>query len=158
MMLLQNIFKNNRQFPTVMRSPVIMADKKMDIFRAVAQGGRISQLTTLFLELLIRKNREASFPEIVNAFIEQYKHHKNIQTVKLTTARPISEEVKQEIIQKVQSQNPSKSIDLKTEVKEDIIGGFVLEMGDTLVDASIAYDLKAIRKQFLNNDFIYKIR
>src|SRR5215213_6908250 len=68
MLLLQNIFKNNRQFVTVMRSPVILADKKQDIFKAVAQNGRISQLTTAFFDLLVRKNREASFPEIVNAF------------------------------------------------------------------------------------------
>jgi F-type H+-transporting ATPase subunit delta len=33
-----------------------------------------------------------------------------------------------------------------------------LQVGDKLVDASIAYDLKAIAKQFENNDFIYKIR
>lgn len=157
MLLLQNIFKNNRQFVNIMRSPVIMADKKRDIFNAVAQG-RISKLTIAFYELLVRKNREASFPEIVNALIEQYKQHKNIQTVTLTTARPISEQVKQEIIRKVQAQSPNKTIDLKTEVKEDLIGGFILEMGDNLVDASIAYDLKAIKKQFLNNDFIYKIR
>jgi F-type H+-transporting ATPase subunit delta len=51
-----------------------------------------------------------------------------------------------------------KNIELTTEVDEDLIGGFVLEIGDTLVDASVAYDLNAIRKQFLNNDFIYKIR
>jgi F-type H+-transporting ATPase subunit delta len=158
MLLLQNIFRNNREFVTIMRSPVILPDKKEDIFRAVAQGGRISQFTTLFFQLLIRKSREASFPEIVNAFIEQYKLKKNIQTVKLTTAKPVSEEVKQEIVRKVQSQSPNKQIDLKTEVREDLIGGFVLEMGDSLVDASISYDLKAIKKQFLNNDFIYKIR
>ncbi len=158
MLLLQNIFRNNREFVTVMRSPVILPDKKQEIFKAVAQGGRISQLTTLFYQLLVRKSREASFPEIVNAFIDQYKLHKNIHTVKLTTAKPVSEEVKQEIIRKVQGQNPLKNIELKTEVKEDLIGGFVLEMGDLLVDASIAYDLKEIKKQFLNNDFIYKIR
>lgn len=157
MLLLQSIFKNSRQFVNLMRSPVVMPDKKREIFKAVTQG-RVSQLTTAFYELLVRKNREANFPEIVNAFIEQYKEYKNIQTVTLTTARPISEQVKQEIIRKVQSESPNKTIDLKTEVKEDLIGGFVLEMGDRLVDASIAYDLKAIKKQFLNNDFIYKIR
>ena len=158
MLLLQNIFKNNREFVTIMKSPVILPGKKEDIFRAVAQGGRISQFTTLFFQLLIRKSREASFPEIVNAFIDQYKVKKNIQTIKLTTAKPVSDEIRQEIVRKVQAQSPNKQIDLKTEVKEDLIGGFVLEMGDTLVDASIAYDLKAIKKQFLNNDFIYKIR
>ncbi len=39
-----------------------------------------------------------------------------------------------------------------------LIGGFVLQVGDKLVDASIAYDLRAIAKQFDNNDFIYKMR
>lgn len=158
MLLLQNIFRNNREFVTIMKSPVILPDKKQDIFKAVAAGGRISQFTSLFFQLLIRKSREASFPEIVNAFIDQYKVHKNIQTVKLITAKPLSEEMKQEIVRKVQGQTPLKTIDLKTEVREDLIGGFVLQMGDTLVDASISYDLKAIKKQFLNNDFIYKIR
>jgi F-type H+-transporting ATPase subunit delta len=31
-------------------------------------------------------------------------------------------------------------------------------VGDKLVDASIAYDLKNIARQFDNNDFIYKVR
>jgi F-type H+-transporting ATPase subunit delta len=39
-----------------------------------------------------------------------------------------------------------------------LIGGFVLQVGDKLVDASIAYDLKNIAKQFESNDFIYSIR
>jgi len=43
-------------------------------------------------------------------------------------------------------------------VDKDIIGGFVLQVGDKLIDASIAYDLKAISRQFENNDFIYKVR
>jgi F-type H+-transporting ATPase subunit delta len=51
-----------------------------------------------------------------------------------------------------------KNVELEAVVKEDIIGGFVLEAGDRLIDASIAYDLREVRKQFLNNDFIYKIR
>ena len=51
-----------------------------------------------------------------------------------------------------------QNIELETTVNKDLIGGFVLQAGDQLVDASIAYDLKNIAKQFDNNDFIYKIR
>ncbi len=49
-------------------------------------------------------------------------------------------------------------IELETVVNENIIGGFVLQVGDKLVDASIAYDLKHVARQFENNDFIYKVR
>ncbi|HYF31928.1 MAG TPA: ATP synthase F1 subunit delta [Chitinophagaceae bacterium] len=157
MQFLQSVCRNSRDFVNLMKSPVIAPDKKEGIFNAVTKG-KISALTASFHQLLIRKGREANFPEIVQAFIDQYKRHKGIYTVKLTTAKPVSEDLKQEIIRKVRSQTPMQNIELKTEVKEDLVGGFVLEMGDTLVDASIAYDLKAIKKQFLNNDFIYKIR
>jgi F-type H+-transporting ATPase subunit delta len=42
-------------------------------------------------------------------------------------------------------------------VDEALIGGFVLEFNNNLLDASIARDLKDIKKQFLNNEFISKI-
>jgi F-type H+-transporting ATPase subunit delta len=71
---------------------------------------------------------------------------------------PVTEDVKKQIVSQVQEQTKISNIDLKTSVNEEIIGGFVLEMGDKLVDASVAYDLNKIKAQFLNNDFIYKIR
>ncbi|MCC7379492.1 MAG: F0F1 ATP synthase subunit delta, partial [Chitinophagaceae bacterium] len=40
----------------------------------------------------------------------------------------------------------------------ELIGGFLLETGGILVDASILRDLKDIQKQFMNNDYLHKIR
>lgn len=157
MMLLQAVCKANRDFVNLLKSPVVTPDKKESVLHA-ATSGKVTELTAAFNRLLIKKGREAVLPEIVNAFIEQYKVQKDIHVVKLTTAVPVSEEVKEAIISKVQSLTPMKTIELNTEVQENIIGGFLLEVGDTLVDASIAYDLNKIRSQFLNNDFIYKIR
>lgn len=157
MQYLQAVCKSNRDFVTLLRSPVITPDKKQSIIKAVTKD-KISELTTEFSRLLVTKGRESYLPEISAAFIEQYKHQKNIHTIKLTTATPISEELKKQIIDKVKSQTAKSNIELTAVVKEDIIGGFVLEMGDTLVDASILYDLNKIKSQFLNNDFIYKIR
>jgi F-type H+-transporting ATPase subunit delta len=76
----------------------------------------------------------------------------------LTTAVPVGDAVRQRIIDQVKKTSGFNNIELDEMVDEDIIGGFVLQLGDKLVDASIAYDLKAIARQFENNDFIYKIR
>ena len=157
MLYLQAVCKSNRDFVAFLKSPVISADKKQTILRAVTQG-KISVITSAFNDLLAKKGRESSLPEIAFAFIEQYKQLKEIHTVTLTTATPVSDQVKQEIIDKVSSQSGMKNIELTTAVNEDLIGGFVLQIGNTLIDASISYDLNQIRKQFLNNDFIYKIR
>jgi F-type H+-transporting ATPase subunit delta len=49
-------------------------------------------------------------------------------------------------------------VELDTEVRQELIGGFILEIGDQRMDSSVAFELNNIRKQFQNNDFIYKIR
>ena len=51
-----------------------------------------------------------------------------------------------------------EEIELLTVVDESLIGGFILQVGDKMVEGSVAYDLKQIARQFENNDFIYKIR
>ena len=156
-LLLQSICKGNREFVTLLKSPIVTSDKKEAILRTATQG-RVSSMVSAFNSLLIRKGRESVLPEILDAFVEQYKEFKGIHTIRLTTATPVSEEVKQVIVSKVQSLMPMKTVELQTQVRENIIGGFLLEVGDTLVDASISYDLNKIRSQFLNNDFIYRIR
>ena len=59
---------------------------------------------------------------------------------------------------RIRATSEMQNIELQTFVDASLVGGFVLEAGDRLIDASIAYDLKNIAKQFDNNDFIYKIR
>ena len=157
MEFLQSVAKQNKEFVVVLKSPVISPEKKESIIGAVTSG-RISELTFLFIRLLIRKGREMNLPEITKAFIDQYKENQKIYPVTLTTATPVSDELKQSIVNQIKSQTALQNIELTTEVDDSLIGGFVLQIGDRQVDASIAYDLSIIRKQFLNNDFIYRIR
>jgi len=157
MQLLQSLVKGNREFASLLRSPVISADKKDKILAAVT-AGRVSPLTAAFNKLLVGKGRESVLPEIATSFISQYKELKNIYTVKLTTAAPVSEAVKTAIVARIQSTSDMRHIELETIVDENLIGGFTLQAGDKLVDASIATDLKQIARQFENNDFLYRVQ
>ena len=157
MQWLQQISKGSQDFRNLLRSPIIKTDKKLKIVDAVI-GGKVNKITSSFIRLLINKGRESNLPEIITAFIEQYKVHKNIFTVKLTTASPLDNELKNAIINQVKKTSEMQNIELETKVDENLIGGFILQAGDKLIDASIAYDLKLVSKQFENNDFIYKIR
>ena len=156
MLTLQSIQRNSREFVQLLRSPVVAADKKNKVITAVIEG-KVSPLTATFIKLLVSKAREAVLPEIVPAFIQQYKAFKNIYIVKLTTAAPVSEGLKATIIDQVRRTSDMQNIELETTVNPDLIGGFTLQSGDKLIDSSISYDLKKIRKQFENNDFIYNI-
>lgn len=155
MVVLQTICKGNRDFVQLLKSPIIQPHTKLKIINAVTDG-KIGVLVTAFNRLMVEKGRESNLPEVVNTFIHQYKDLKGIKMVKLTTASPIGQETKDNIVSKMKSEG--NTIELESFIDESIIGGFVLQTGDNLIDASIAYDLKAIQKQFMNNDFIYKLR
>jgi F-type H+-transporting ATPase subunit delta len=160
MLWLQAVCKSNRDFVNLLKSPVIPGDKKIKVIDAITAntGNRLNKITSSFTTLLVNKNRESNLPEIAGAFISQYKARKNIHTLKLTTATPLSEDTRNAIIEQVKKTGGYPNIELEEKVDKDIIGGFILQVGDKLVDVSIASDLKGIARQFENNDFIYKIR
>jgi F-type H+-transporting ATPase subunit delta len=154
---LQAICKSNPDFVAMLKSPVIKSDTKVKIIEAIA-ANKITKLTTAFLDLLIKKTREYSLPEIAKAFIEQYNKLNDIHTVKITTAVPMSNELRDVILNKITSTTSMKKVELETAVKDELIGGFTLEMAGTLVDASIQRDLNDVKKQFKSNEYIHSIR
>ncbi|GGB07150.1 ATP synthase F1 subunit delta [Puia dinghuensis] len=157
MLLLQDTFRSSHELVNLLRSPIIKADKKGKILDAIF-AAKISSLTRAFITLLLNKEREGNLPEIAVAFVQQYKDYKGISVVKLTTAVPVSDDIKQALLQKLRTERQLQQIELDTDVRQELIGGFILEIGDQRIDTSVAFELNNIRKQFQNNDFIYKIR
>jgi len=157
MLYLQQLTKLSREFLNLLRSPIVASDKKQAAVDAVI-GKNVTEMTWSFTRLLINKGREGELPEIITAFVNQYKVQKGIHTVKLTTAVAVSDAVKDRLIEQVKQTSGLQNIELQTTVDPNIIGGFVLQTGDKLIDASVAYDLKMISRQFENNDFIYRMR
>ena len=154
--LLSDSVKGSPELALLLRSPILKADKKNAVLKAVF-GDKMGHITNAFMNLLVAKGREANLPEIATAFIDQYKALKNIRQVKLITAGPIDESVKESIRQKVAASMPDKTVEMTTSVNPDLIGGWVLEMDDRVVDASIRRDLMDIRKQFMDNQYVSKM-
>lgn len=157
MLYLKAVMKASREFVSLLKSPVIPIDKKSKVLKAVTEG-KISGLTDAFTQLLISKNREFYLPEIADAIIDQYNTIKGIHKVKLTTAAPVSEDVKNAIADKLKSEASLQNIELETAVNEELIGGFVLEFNNNLVDASIQRDLRDLKAQFEKNIYVQQIR
>ncbi len=150
---------DHEEFRRVIGSPIISGDKKADLFRAVF-GNRISELTSKFFNLVFQKGRVTSLSEIRQEFENQYRAYKKIRIMKLTTAVDVSDEVKEDIRQRVQNieRFRGSTLQLEHSVDESIVGGFVLQVDDELYDASIRHDLNFIRKQFVENMYVQKIR
>jgi F-type H+-transporting ATPase subunit delta len=157
MQALHRICAQSRDFEVMLRSPVIHGDKKLNVFTEVMKNYGVNELTMAFIALLVNKGREQFLPEIAAAFVTQYNDLKNITLVKLTTARPVNDTVKTSIVKKLSGYLPNDTIDLKTEVNEDLIGGFVLEVEDKLYDASVKKSLNEIRAGIIDMSYVSKV-
>ena len=143
--LLADFFDNTPALIPWLRSPVIKMQQKKDLFRKQFKG-RLSELTLNFTDLVINKKRERHFPEIFRNFIHFYKTDAGISTLVLTTASEVDESIKNKVSLGFDSKN-QKRHEIITRVKPSIIGGFMLQIDDLLYDASLATELKRLKKE-----------
>lgn len=144
----------SRDLSLLVQSPIIKADKKNQIFDKIFSG-KIDKVTMAFLQILTKKGREVTLPEIVTSFLDQYKKHKKITSVKLTTASAVGQSFIDSIKKTLLDSNETENVvEIDAKVDEDLIGGFVIEIGDKLYDASVLHKLNSVKKQFTENKYI----
>lgn len=152
-----NAMIQNRDLYLLLKSPIINATKKEQIFAALFKD-KLNPLTYSFFNIVLKKGRENYLPEIANEFHEQYKVIIGLTSVKLITATPI-DDANLDVIRKklINSKETAKDVEFTTEVNPEIIGGFIIKIGDKLIDNSIAHKLGQIRKNISNKDFVKTI-
>ena len=99
-----------------------------------------------FLTLLIRNKRVDYLPAILHAYRVLYRKEKGITRAWLTTAAE-NPDLAGKLAELMRLQGFTE-IDFRTEVNPDIIGGFIVQVEDKRLDASIATQLATIRKEW----------
>lgn len=141
----------NRDLYLLLQSPIITADKKNTIMNAIF-GGKLSDLTMSFIKICIDKGREGLLPDISTEFLAEHKKMQGITTVKVTTATPLSTESIEAIRkQLVSSSDTLTQVEIDVKIDPSLIGGYVVEFGDKLYDASVAHKLDVLKKGFASN-------
>lgn len=140
----------NRDFELLLKSPIINAEKKKQVFNALFKDS-FDEMTFGFLNIVLSKNRESNLPEIADSFMNQYKAINKVSEITLTTATPLSDDEVEKIKANfLKSSETRDNIEVNTKVDPAIIGGFVVEFDDKLYDASVAHKLEQLKKEFLN--------
>ena len=93
MQLVSNTCIGSHELTVLLKSPVVKADKKAKVLGKIF-GGRIGEMTTRFIGILIRKGREAMLPQVAAAFNELYKLELNIVTAEVASAVALSEDAR----------------------------------------------------------------
>lgn len=148
MKMFLDLCKSNRDLALMLKSPIIPHLKKAAILKSIF-GKKVSKLTLDAFEVITRKNRESYMPQIAQVFLEKYNIKKGIQEVTLTTAAPLSENLRKEFSEFVKKISNKESL-INEKVDPDLIGGYLLKMGDQQLDESISGHLKELELKFRN--------
>lgn len=153
MKLVQQICVSNKDLVSLLNSPIVKTDKKVEILSAIF-GKSVSKLTISFFTLLVNKRRESYIPEISKAFNELYKNKMNITTAVIKTAIGLDDKLKKRVLEIVKQAAPTGEIELIEKVDPSIIGGFVLTVSDRQLDESVKHKLAELKKNLLDNKYI----
>ena len=147
-----SVCSENKDLSLLLKSPIVKTDKKMSILSEIFSKS-VSDVTMSFIYIITSKKREMYLEGIAESFISLYKVHNNIETVTLTTAVPIDENTKSEILSYIKKHGKT-DVELTETIDEDILGGMILKMGDKQLDASVIRDIKELKKTFNKNLYI----
>ncbi len=153
MQFIDKVCHSNRDFVLMLKSPIIRHEKKKDILNKIFSG-RIHALTMSIIEILTRKNREPLLPSIASEFHKAYNENKGIGKASVISTVPIDDKFRAELEAIVRKLSNKKQVELDETVDQDLIGGFILNVGDRQIDASIKNKLKSLKNKFSENPFV----
>lgn len=148
---LHGVLSGSHDLVLLLQSPIVKADKKQAVLDAVL-GDHLSDLTSSFLKILVTKGREGLVVDMVDEGQRQLNILRNIQEASVTTAVPLTDELRQQILGQVAKVHDGE-VEMVEHVDPDILGGYILQMGDQMIDASVKRQLRSLGRELTEHDY-----
>ena len=139
-----DLMLQNPGFSTLLDVPTLRTEERIEVLRKVI--GDKPGITENFLCLLVEKHRFGRLSEIREAYNKQYHEAFGIAEVFVTSAVPLDESQRSALKTKLQKKL-GKTIQLRERVDSTLIGGMVVQYGDTRMDNSLRTRLEQFRRQ-----------
>jgi len=142
------VLKSSTDLQAVFAKPIVPLDKKKNILDALFKD-KINPNILAFFKIMINKGRGEIVYATSQEFIREYNEVKGI--VKATSAAPLSE-ANLAAMKDVLAKETNAQVILINKVDHSLIGGFVVNIGDRQIDASIAGKLNKLERYLNQNN------
>jgi F-type H+-transporting ATPase subunit delta len=143
MISFKTVCDENRQFLVVLGNPIVRHEKKLAILKKTFEKN-VHPVTFSIFSVLTKKNRENLLYSIAEEFDKLYNEQKGIQKITITTVTPLTTAQKAEFT-KIVAGATGKQVVLEEKVNENLIGGYILSIGDTQIDTSVRKKLNELK-------------
>ena len=142
MIALGTLMQANDELQTVLENPILPVAQKESALKALFSGA--CPETLQLFSLLAENNRLAIVAATAEQYVRLYAQTQGEIQAEVTTAVPLSPALEKLVLEKAKGLTKDK-VQLVNKVDPAIIGGFILQIGDTQYDASVVHQLKAIK-------------
>ena len=147
--LVSDVLDKLPRLDEALKSPRLTHEERLPILEK-AFGGKLSATTLTFLKVVSQHNRLDCLRAIARAARKQLDVARGRVEVLVETAYPLSNPVRERSAGRL-TQLLGKQVTLVTQVNEDLLGGLVVRVGDTVYDASLAAQLKRMEAVTLDH-------
>ncbi|WP_282030245.1 ATP synthase F1 subunit delta [Winogradskyella eximia] len=143
-----NAIAESEDLNQMLQSPVVRSSDKKAVLLAIFKNSNIT--TNNLLDTLIANKRVPLLNEVALSYIHLYDELRGSQVASVTTAIPLTEDLKTKVLAKVKELT-GKDAEVENIIDESILGGFILRVGDIQYNASIANKLDKLKREFTLN-------
>ena len=140
---LLTLWKDCPAFSDAMGSPVLEVDAK----KAALEKLFAKQVTPSFLnllKLLADRQRIGLLDAVLERMLELYREQRNIALATVTSAAALTEDQQADLLEKIQLIAGTDNLEVNLNVDPDLIGGFVVNVGSKVIDASLSGQVRRL--------------
>jgi F-type H+-transporting ATPase subunit delta len=152
---IDDVLNPNPQFERLLTSEVTGREEKLALIDRVV-APRASQLFANFLRVVARHERLDLLPLILADAWAEHERRAGKRRVKVRSATPLTESQLSRIKQRLAATLSAEPI-LIPEVDESLIGGLVIQVGDTVHDGSLRTRIKNLSHR-LREKYVHEIQ
>jgi F-type H+-transporting ATPase subunit delta len=134
----------SREFELFFFSPYFSTEEKKQGLDKAVEGA--DEVVRNFLGVLIENHRMPALMRIRREYDRLWREVNRLLPVQVTSAVELDEAVTRQIGEEIGRQTGRK-VELSSNVDPDVLGGIVLRVGNSILDASIRTRLERLRKQ-----------
>jgi len=145
--MFSGIFSQNPDVCRVFDSLAVPRDEKVKLLDALLTKYPVTTISSNFMRVLLDRNRIHSFQGIFNLFLELVNKRKGIVSAKIVTAAPLDSDGIGQIEKRLGNITGKTVIAAKIETDENLLGGIVVSVGNTIYDGSVRTQLDEMKRR-----------
>lgn len=135
---LLDVFFSVQKIQKYYASPIVTKQKKIEnLFHAISAISPLTMQEKAFLTILSDARRLLVLPSIYTQFSRLLDLHLDRKLVEISTAQPLSQEEKTQIIEKLRCMYHVENIILNETLDRSLLAGFIIRTGDKVLDLSL---------------------